>query len=144
MLSEAGSGIPVKDRGEFHISISLIPDPPCNHSDQETLCPLLSTKSPLININNRYKWPVLLPLLLWFINIAAEQCSHFWFPEQNWSFPDTLLWEAAHAGHIRWSGPGSRSFCEAIRDEKEYNSQISFSINRYLFLGEGWRVHLKE
>lgn len=25
--------VSVQDRREFHISISLIPDPPCNHSD---------------------------------------------------------------------------------------------------------------
>lgn len=33
---------------------------------------------------------------------------------------------------------------EAGQDKKEYNSQISFSINHHLFSGDGWRVRLEK
>lgn len=41
-------------------------------------------------------------------------------------------------------GQGASVKLYEIKKKKKYNRLISFSINHYLFLGEGWRVRLEK
>lgn len=138
MLSRAGGSILV---GEFHISISLILDPPCNHGRPRAYsCQADQHRQP-VDVTPHYSHSG--------SGLSIQQQSNVPMCDsqsRNTSFPDALLWEAADADWIFWSGPGPglRSSCEAIQDKKEHNSQISFSIKHHLFSGKRWRVRQRK
>lgn len=109
----------------------------------ETLCPLLSMKSLVINMNKWYMWPVLLQLLLWYINIAAEQRSSQG-DSQGKTVPLTVCCEKQQMLATSTGEGQGQEASEAIQDKKEYNSRISFSINHHLFSDDGWRIRLEK
>lgn len=88
-----------------------------NYSDWGDLA--LSMKSLVINMNNWYMWPVLLQLLLRFINIAAEQRSSQGDSKGN-TVPLTLCCEKQQMLATSTGGSQGQEASEAIQDKKEY------------------------